>query len=161
MAIYEPVIAEEESIMADPYLLTFDLNISSNYSIGITPKEIKETYSGISYIYQKIVVSDIEGNGWEPDLKIEISNFTETDFTLDDLKSGYKSNESTMVNTEIYNQTIDNKEGLLFVSTILGLNIFQLAYFCDDSTLIWVDCRLPWDEGTLNLLKTIHIEKLK
>jgi hypothetical protein len=62
---------------------------------------------------------------------------------------------------------IDNHPGILVADIpVVGTNIpphttvFEWEYYLHNHTHIQGMSAMPWDEGTLQLLKTIHIEKL-
>ena len=66
-----------------------------------------------------------------------------------------------------YARIIDNHPGLLIAdSPVVGTNVpphttvFEWEYYLDNHTHIMGMSAMSWDGGTLQLLKTIHIEKL-
>ena len=66
-----------------------------------------------------------------------------------------------------YARIIDNHPGILVADVpVVGTNvppnttIFELEYYLDNHTLIRGMSAMSWDGDTLQLLKTIHIEKL-
>lgn len=60
---------------------------------------------------------------------------------------------------QIATRTIDRKEGAVAEYTSGGVTMFFAMYYPDEYTWAQPMSSLPWDEGTLSLLKTIHIEK--
>lgn len=67
-----------------------------------------------------------------------------------------------------YARSIDNHQGSLVADVpVTGTNVpphttvFEWEYYLDNHTHIMGISAMPWDEGTLQLLKTIHIEKIE
>jgi hypothetical protein len=66
-----------------------------------------------------------------------------------------------------YARIVDNHPGILVTGIpVVGTNVpphttvFEWEYYLDNHTHIQGMSAMPWDEGTRQLLKTIHIEKL-
>lgn len=143
-----------------PYKLSFDLNITDPYNLVVYPAMAKETYAGTGYTEYQMEINDtvppIPGS-WsvKKHFLITIDHYESTFASID--RKTLESYDKT-----VYNRTIDGKDGFLIVQSFPAfpeLNIFHLAYLLDPQTVVIAESGFPWDEGTLQLLKTIHIGK--
>ena len=142
-----------------PYKVSFSLPMDVRINKSV---EHHETYDG-SIEYPKYVI-DIynKQNDSRRILFLWIADYNysmtlDTDEVSNNMRhmmlSGYR--------TTNYNCTIDSHPGILVVcdSIFLSSTIYYWEYSLNNAVIVGAS-ELPWDKGTLQLLKTIHIEKL-
>ena len=158
-----PICAKPESVETGPYKVNFDLGIKEPYEIEVYPGIPKETYAGASYTEYNIIINNTappkEGFNVDKYAQIIISHY-EDPFTLnkEEFKKVYDQWKSYVT---IYDRAIDNKDGLLVVTSLFGFNKFSFVYQMDPQNVVGADSTYPWEEGTMGLIKSIHVEKIK
>lgn len=75
------------------------------------------------------------------------------------------SNEFQASNLEVAPRTIDGSDGVVAAGYLAGDKIYNSIYNVDIGPFPrHLVCKIfsdyPWEEGTLSLLKTIHVEKV-
>ena len=70
-------------------------------------------------------------------------------------------------NIEVAARKIDGADGELGSGDVLISGILHKTFMAEfqpvidcKHLMVYIDSSLPWDEGTLQLLKTIHVEKI-
>jgi hypothetical protein len=161
--------AKYESLIIGPYNISFDLNTTRNYSLSNATKQ-SETYCGAKYDTYTIILSNKSNSAL-----ITIADFkNKIDKGINNIQSNFEDylrGLNYYNNIVTYNRTIDNQSGVISV----GLNsngdpMFAAQYWAkrnsssikkpnaSSETNVLIMSNYPWDDGTLNLLKTIHVE---
>ena len=155
--------AKQENIRAGPYNVSFNLSTGDPYSIIIYQPVVKESYSGVSYTEYNIGINDTAAQ--KPGLNI--NKFVLIDIAHYQGQTGFnagaisRSFEPYKTFVTLYNRTIDGKEGLLEVISVLAFNKFDFLYPVDSQTVVDVTSSFPWDDGTMNLVNTFHVEEAR
>ncbi len=151
------------SEIVGPYKVSFSLPDNINVTAN---KEIEdgETYSGISFTLYTLRLNDSLDNYpiatfkvYQYEIKLNPDLTAEAAHLVDKVKSlGY-------ISVSGYNREIDHHPGYLIVADeTLDLSVFhEGGYFIDNMTFVNAVSYLPWDDGTLQLLKTLHVEKVE
>jgi hypothetical protein len=162
LALIMPCIAEPNNVTTGPFKVSFDLGPKAENSTIEAQEGIDtEARDGTAYIQYNI---NIEGDTPHTAL-ISVSKWQK------ELSSDTLENETTRqlkVNgnsdSPISTRTIDGHEGLLTEFDIAHNSYSPRCYFAvwliDSYTAVKLISTYPWDEGTLSMLKTIHIEKI-
>ena len=167
-----PCIAISDSVTTGPYKVSFDLGLKhSDYNVTVPSPTETEQLSGDKEIDYEILIRNYTGR--LRGLSITVKHFekalplaTGSDWkkSLDSLNKndprvyGYKSDL----------RTIDGADGAILNADIAMdseniINSYQAVYqpvFDTTHTVVEIMSFYPWDEGTLQLLKTIHVEKI-
>ena len=75
------------------------------------------------------------------------------------------SDDEHMYNTEVAGRRIDGHDGAIGSGTLKEVGSGQevdnylVSYYPSSTTKVTIISSYPWEEGTLQLLKTIHIEE--
>lgn len=153
-------LAVPDSVVTGPYNVSFDLGFSS-YDIVKDPIKNTETLEGNKYTVYSMTIY----NGSYRDSGIAIIGITEFE---EDQK--FPTNEAAVKSfrtayTGAATRSIDGTTGIITSSKLdNGITIYLAIYhptFDPKRLNASVISNYPWDEGTLSLLKTIHIEKLE
>jgi len=170
-----PCIAEPGSIMAGPYKVSFDIGSTRDYyDVALwTPIEIESAIGDKGTEYAVEITSKLNQND---SIIIKISYFkdNQTNYTAYDLKEtsdlGYGKYPEFFENYSSEVCTIDGTTGVVISLMALSMNntgnkyrMYQANYlpiFDPTHTYVMVVSLYPWNEGTLQLLKTIHVEKI-
>jgi len=161
-----PCIAIPDSVMTGPYKISFDLGIPKEayYVTVLDPKE-KESLGGDKSIDYVVNIKNVTGI---PRLaritlsKQEIERF----LTPEEMKMSMGSYlpEIGLTDIETSVREIDGEQGAIGAGDIdisgLEVKMYIASYYPFKDTLVFITSSYPWDEGTLQLLKTIHIEKI-
>jgi len=162
--------AVPDSIMIGPYKISFDLGISKNtYNLSAQPPLETETLSGIEYKMYKLYINDKLNKSEIPRfITIEITKFdTETrTFSSDQIIQLLEDKGMTGA----IDREIDGSQGVIAKATISisdpdhasNADVFVARFYPSvdlNRSVCAITSTYPWDEGTLALLKTIHIEK--
>jgi hypothetical protein len=162
-----PITAKQENISLGPYRATFDLNITEPCSIKNLESYNGETYEGTpATTYATGIACGKELTMiviMHYDLQLDTKNRPDEKSKINFLAK--KCNDEVA----IYNRKIDGNNGSLCVSSnCVGYEpskrLFYADYWIDEvnnmgNTHCSIFSSLPWDKGTLSLLKTIHIEE--
>jgi len=184
-----PCIAVPDSVTTGPYKISFDLGQEHNYyNITLSDPEENEALSGTKFTNYEVLVSRNLSSWLESGWKLSFDSFsiliqrytqemgeTSSDRMEQFLKESVESKGDLftegITNIQSSTRMIDNYEG-----AIVSYGIKQKPYgkrefppeeaysamyqpiFRD--SLVFIDAFSPWEEGTLQLLKTIHVEKI-
>jgi hypothetical protein len=157
-----------EYATAGPYYLLFDTGLSpQNYSINITgPEGAEFADGGRASAYNVIVSSNTK------DLIIEISLLDFGDslnqLTANELEQRLRGELSeNATNLEIVNRIMDHAVGAVCSYDLLFDNHAYKSYgamyqplFDQGRLLVDIASSFPWDQGTSQLLSTIHVGKV-
>jgi hypothetical protein len=171
MLISTLVSAKSDSVTTGPYRISFDLGLTrDDYNVTIKEPMTTEGLDGDKRTEYSILITNETGlnrfatilirNLATPMLTVSGSDFEQA------LNSQYSNNPS-ISGLKSGVRTIDGASGGIVSftkkfdsGTILG--VFQVDYqpaFDPTHTVVEIISTYPWDEGTLQLLKTIHVEK--
>ena len=149
-----PTYAKPEGFVLGPYDVTFDMGkVSPNLTVK-EPIE-SETFSGAS-------VTNYQADGYTNNtLIIAIGSFKEDAYFP--MRDNLESQLSGCSQVSISERKIDNHNALLGSGFDPKLDefVYSSGWWADNRTAVAVYSTYPWDEGTLRLLKTIHIERLR
>jgi len=156
--------AKQESLIMGPYKVSFDLNTTQAYNINnAIPATYGETYGGISYVTYTTQINDSNNTAL-----IIISYFSsnQMDKEIYAMKSSIQDSlsNSPYYDSDIYDRTIDGNAGILGVGeNFKGDSQRFLAEYwpmfnASGDTKIRIQSGYPWENGTLSLLRTIHVE---
>lgn len=147
-----------------PYNVKFSLpiDVMINKSVGYG-----ETYSGTGYSIYDLELYNTTNNFLVG--MVQISDFNNSMSTdLNPVSAALQASQKELgyTQTSDYSRTIDGRPGILVVGDgapiipTIPTRFIEWEYFLDAHTTVLGMTRLPWDEGALQLLKTIHVEKL-
>jgi hypothetical protein len=158
MLLTMPVLAVPENLTLGSYLVSFDAG-KELHEWNVTDEE-SETYSGIPYITYEAKNESIT---------VYVTSFSSSspmDWNPTKRKSYWISSmlrDSCLCDT--FTRIIDKKEGFVaLVECHRGVGYLPAMFHAewyDEKTEFGLRSAYPWDAGTLQLLKTIHIEKVK
>jgi hypothetical protein len=162
-----PCIAVSDSVTTGPYKISFDLGLPNEaYTVTVSDPKEKESLGGDKSINYVINIKNETGITRLASLTLEQMQI-KTFMTADEMQSGLRSilsDTAGLRNVEVAEREIDGKPGAIGSGDldVSGLNIkmYQASYYPFKDTLTFITSGYPWDEGTLSLLKTIHIEKI-
>ena len=70
-----------------------------------------------------------------------------------------------LMDVQTAGRKIDGHDGAVVSGTSImsgmEVNTYVARYYLSSTTIVDLMSSYPWDEGTLSLLKTIHVEKIK
>jgi hypothetical protein len=164
------VCADPISEVVGPYKISFDLGLPHNSYYGNVSTKESESLSGAK---ETIYIINIYGEGtllWKPEIEIDLTQYNYelkilSATELENILKGILSNQP-LSGYATATREIDGTVGAIAshnVNKILYSEPWYSAIYyptCDNHLVCTIDSSFPWDEGTLNLLKTIHIEKV-
>lgn len=147
-------IAVPDSVINGPYKIHFDMGTTNNaYTLNTSvPIDMGPLFGEKSTMYNIIIT-----NKTYPD---RIVHITMTEYEKDQTKGTDIERALTMLTRnsgQISECIIDGFSGAI---ASMGSDMFTAAYFPFNYLTTVISSTYPWDEGTLSLLKTIHIEKV-
>jgi hypothetical protein len=171
IAFVLPVVnAVPDSFVTGPYKVSFDLGLKSDeYTVNVTAPVITETLGGDKLIQYSVLINP--GTYFGAAIKIEYSEGERPITTGRDWELVLKSSagDDPRVSRIVSDtRTIDGASGAI-ASAIVKLDTetivdeyhaFYQAPFDPTHILVEIASYYPWDKGTLQLLKTIHVEKV-
>jgi hypothetical protein len=162
--------AENDSVTTGPYKVSFDLGFpKGTYNITVMPPTKSEQLSGTSNSYD-ITIKNNTG----PLIKFKIGITQNKQISLIELLSPIDA-ATTMQNAitktmkgwgfeNIVASTreIDNTTGAIGsgYDATSGWTPYLATYYLSHEGLVAIYSTYPWEHGTLQLLKTIHVEKI-
>jgi hypothetical protein len=161
-----PCIAEPDSTITGPYNISFDLGLTKDaYKIEIEEPESSETLGGAAKETYSF---------W-----IKINNTTAPSSAMINIYVGKQtvvpSSRRVSLNIEEIKslglsgvkgeaRQIDGKDGVVCEGFKIISGEMERTYFVDyylsNNEKVLIYSGIPWDEGTLQLIKTIHVEKI-
>jgi hypothetical protein len=162
-----PITAKQENISLGPYKATFDLNITEPYNTSFQDQH-SETYNGAPLTGYYVTY---QNSSSKEAMVIGVVHYEEQFDTKyeDDIKilKDYLAKLCNDQDARIVDRKIDGHDGYLYVSnSCYPFNEAFIAHYWIDevdgygNTSCMILSTFPWNNGTLNLLKTIHIEEL-
>ncbi len=167
-------LAVPDSMVMGPYKVSFDSGFEkSDYNISIKDPIFDETLSGVKRtIYSMEIINKKLSFPRASISIVALENATQQGISGSDIKENLISLDSGphVSNLRSSERILDGSNGAI-VSGLLNIDIngttiltdFYHAMYplkFDSRSMVEIVSLYPWDEGTLNLLKTIHIEKL-
>lgn len=163
-------IAEPDSLMIGPYKVSFDLGLPrSSYIITTEGPTTKESLSGETSTIYDINIQNQTGISRTASITLDFVKGKKTKGAPEELELAMKY---MLAGYNVYNidsaaRTIDGNQGAVASGDLekygRKMNIFTAYYYRELNTTGRLDCIItstyPWDEGTLQLLKTVHAEK--
>lgn len=158
-----PILASAvpDSVITGPYNISFDLGLPEDaYTINAKDPKETESLSG----EKETVYSLSTENESDPALSVSISM---TEYA--EKQTGASVSSSTMEKTmkklfpasaSVASRDIDGKNGAIAKYTTTDMTLYTAVYYPNAYLFALVISTYPWDEGTLSLLKTIHVEKV-
>lgn len=148
--------AEPYNIMMGPYYVSFDLGPKAEIStIGLPEETDTETQTGSPF---KTYDINIKGNYSEA--QISISNYRHGVKTTPRAVLDLVAKQNNNLYPTISDRWIDGHLGAICDLNIGLINepVTTAVWILDNYSAAYLSSTYPWDEGTLSLLKTIHIE---
>lgn len=165
-----PCIAESDSITTGPYNVTFDLGIpKEDYKVVVAAPKTSESLSGdISTTFN---IELINRTGITRRSLITLTSYETEQVkpTQDELMQTGKyvlSQDGSFYDIQAAGRKIDGYDGAVISGTmrtssfINDIDTYSAIYHPSSTTVVGIFSLYPWDEGTLSLLKTIHVEKI-
>jgi len=162
LALVATSSAKTETIAAEAYNVSFDLNTTEQYSIGDVKREYSESYEGINHVSYII---PINGSNLASRASISIDFYNQT--MNKDIESNMRRLEESLGyfcdKVNVCPRKIDGQSGILGTGIRCGSeNEFYAKYWLlsneSTDTCVKISSRYPWNDGTLSLLRTIHVE---
>ena len=164
-----PCIAEPDSVTTGPYNISFDLGMPvSEYRITIDPPKESELLGGEKYNTYNMEIKDKSETSAIPGFAtIGIVQYeSEIQLSPDDMIEALREK-----NPDTTKRKIDGSDGAIskmqLKTTERGqtsiADVFYVRFYLNADpkhSVCTIVSIYPWDEGTLSLLKTIHIEKI-
>jgi len=171
--ILPTVIAVPDSIITGPYNISFDIGLPDDtYVLLENDPVVDETLSGDDRTVHSIILANANDTSNFIEIRvISLGSKMPTQATSSMLEESLRldyANDPRFFNFESAPRSIDGMTGAVasmewesdsrqvkpvFIAT-------YLAPFDPRSTLVSILSLYPWNEGTLQLMKTIHIEKI-
>lgn len=129
-----------------PFNVTFDL--PRHMQIFNESKQ-SETLSGTNYTHSRLYSADDE-------FIMAITEFENV--TMFDLDMKKKLPGCDILNSA--KRDVDGGRADVTNAICGDVNVFHVTWWHDNSTLVEIASAMPWDRGTLQMLKTIHIRRL-
>lgn len=156
-----------DSIKISSYKISFDLGLPKNaYTIKI---DLPKTNGSISGNKSNAYSATITNKTGRRAAIITIKEFEKEIpiLSADAFEKLIKAIMNDFINVKTVSRSIDNSNGsiglgVLIVSSVpiqSYLAVYQPA-FNASHLMVFIESSYPWDEGTSQLLKTIHIEKI-
>lgn len=162
-----PCISVLDSVITGPYNLSFDLNRTKNIDYLVTIDDIKETesLSGDKHIVYGMKIADMNYTSTFATITLIHDEKERQSITPAETVLGLKNLINDISNTrniETATRTIDSTIGAVGSFECAIGKVYAAIYFptIDPHLEAAILSSYPWDEGTLSLLKTIHIDKI-
>jgi hypothetical protein len=171
MLVSTLALAKSDNVTTGPYRVSFDLGLTRDgYNVTINEPLKTEGLSGDKRTEYSVLIANetglnrfatiriknfmtqlpiTSGSGWEQALNSINSN----DPRISGLRSDARTIDGVSGGIASYTTKLDS-------GTILdGFQVDYQPTFDPTHTVVEILSSYPWDEGTLQLLKTIHVEK--
>lgn len=164
MCIQALVLAVPENVTTGPYKISFDLGMPKEvYSVTVSDPKEEESLGGDKSIKYKInIKNDTTVSAFA------LISLTENAPLLTphemEKTMRYFLSENGFTNFETSEREIDGTTGAIGAGdvSISGREMKECiaSYYPFNDLAVFIVSVYPWEEGTLSLLKTIHIEKI-
>jgi hypothetical protein len=163
-----PCIAVPDSVTTGPYKISFDLGIPKEaYYVTVSDPKEKESLGGDKSITYSIFIKNVTGISRIALIALTITKpELKTFLTPEEMQMSMRSYlpKSGLTNIETSAREIDGKTGAIASGDMdisgLEIKLYQASYYPSKDTMAFVQSSYPWDEETLSLLKSIHIETI-
>lgn len=160
-----PCIAEPDSVTTGPYNISFDLGLPKDaYEIDIKEPESSETLGGEAketYTFTVYKNNATASNSAMVNIYVAKQTVVPSSRRVSLNIGEIKSLGLSGVKGEA--RQIDGKDGVVCSGFEIVDGKMETTYFADyylsNSEKVFIYSGIPWDEGTLQLLKTIYVEK--
>jgi hypothetical protein len=160
-----PCMAEQENLTTGPYNISFDLGLlKSAYSLEIVDPIETETLGGDLVKKYEIEISNRTRIGNLIIISLDEGNIPIKP-TGEELARIMKHSlpDAGRWDIQATSRIIDGKDGAIAsYKTLLSKKeclVYMASYYPDENTTVRVTSGYPWDDGTLALLRSIHIER--
>lgn len=160
-------IAAPDSAIAGPFKISFDMGFSNDsYKIDIKDPVTKEALSGDKITEYGLVITNMTGLNRKATITLKTHEQDQIIPTAEETQKMLNSVFSLMgraCNVESAVRMIDNTKGGIASANVCGSPDEQLCmieWYPSHKMDYNIISTYPWDEGTLQLLKSIHIEKI-
>jgi hypothetical protein len=174
LSISSVVSAVPDSVVTGPYNVSFDIGLTRNdYNVTMPTPKATESLSGDKLTEYSIIIMNYSGSYRFIEIKIrhlegaKVSTAMNGADFVEYLDSLYK-NDPSISWFQSSTRTIDNSSGGIAQMKVIidSKHIVEgyEAYYqtvLDPNTAVRIASFYPWDEGTLKLLKTIHVKQTK
>lgn len=158
-----PILASAvpDSVITGPYNISFDLGLPKDVYTK-TAEDPKETESlgGESQTKYSIKIENKSDS-------LQLISISMTEYAQEQTGASATSAEMEKVLKKMFpssantaSRTIDEKHGVIAEYSSSGITLYTAVYWPNARLFALLVSTYPWDEGTLSLLKTIHIEKI-
>ena len=156
-----PCIAEPESIITGSYNISFDLGLPKDaYTIDVKdPKETESLSGEKEIVYSLGIQSESDSD--------QLAAFSMTEYVeKQPAASASPSKMEEAMETlfpssaRIASRNIDGKNGVIAEYSAKDMTVYTILYYPNAYLLATMMSTYPWDEGTLSMIKTIHVEKI-
>lgn len=162
--------AVPDSAVMGPYKVSFDLGLPKDaYSISITEPKEKESLGGDITTEYKAKIQNNTGMTRFAYIYLYLNDKKQPIPTPEELAAAFRygvSQDYRDSNIDSAARTIDGLPGMAgsydYTTSGVTIKVFMAEYYTkiDEGRLYCIiSSTYPWDEGTLQLLKTIHVEK--
>jgi len=174
-ALIVPTIAEQENLAFGPYKVSFDMGIDDLMDWVVHEPINSESMDGsltytqyiadVAILTESQFVSESKRLGHAPDSNyaaIYVTHYNTTqNLSATGTRKAVEAALSNYIDRSVNERTIDGRPGTIGsgTSTSTSNTMYVAGWWMDNNTDVYVVSLHPWDEGTLSLLKTIHIEK--
>ena len=176
LAFILPAIAEQENLMLGPYKVSFDMGIDDLMDWVVHEPINSESMDGsltytqyiadVAILTEPQFVSESKRLGHVPDSNyaaIYVTHYNTTqNMSAFGTKKDVEAALSNYIDRSVSERIIDGRHGIIGYGTSMGTSYttYFALWWMDNNTDVLVSSHHPWDEGTLSLLKTIHIDKI-
>lgn len=172
-ALIMPAFAGQENLVLGPYEVSFDMGIEdlTNWvvSMPIFSESMDGSSSFIKYsanvdtLTESQFYSELKRLGRMPSTNTAFINIIQYNSTKDESLNGTKTMVESALSGHtgitISKRTIDGQRGTIGSGTTSTGTIYVADWWVENNTIASVISTYPWDEGTLQLIKTIHVEE--
>ncbi len=155
-----------DSVTTGPYKISFDLGLPKYaYTVVVSDPKEKESLWGDKSTEYVINIKNETGVSRIASMTLTKADI-KTFLTPDEMKQSmrYYLPRVELTNIDTSDREIDGKKGAIMSGDLdvsgLEMKIYQASYYPSKDTTAFITSSYPWYEGTLQLLKTIHVEKI-
>jgi hypothetical protein len=165
-------IAAPDNVTTGPYKISFDLGIPKDaYTTKIAEIKESESLSGKKSIEYGFTITNLTGMGRILSLSLHNYEKEQTKMFGSDLELVIKAvlRSYDVQGIETATREIDGTNGAIASGKAyfsgIPIKMFMAGYQPQNGTevhdMVFILSSFPWDKGTLSLLKTIHVDKVK